>query len=58
MDFIQYVAYLMAFSGAYWLFIAVNTTSRGWLNSFLFRVFPCVIGAACLWFSAIMLVQA
>lgn len=55
---IEYAAYALAVAGAYLIFMAVNVTSEKFINRLLFKFLPPFIGAVCLWFSAIVLVQA
>lgn len=57
MDFVQYAAYALAASGALFLVMCANVSAHTTFNRLLFKVLPVLLGATCLWFSAIILVQ-
>ncbi len=54
---IEYAAYALAAAGAYIIFMSLNVTAEKFINRLLFKFLPPLLGAVCLWFSAIVLVQ-
>jgi hypothetical protein len=52
----QLVPYLLAGAGAYLILVAVMVASHGVFFALLAKIVPILLGAACLWVSAMALV--
>ncbi len=57
MGMMDYCAYLLAVAGAYFLMLATCLTANTLFATIWGKMIPALLGAGCLWFSAIVLVQ-
>ncbi len=57
-EMIEYAAYALAVAGAYFLLLATSLRANTNFALIWGRLLPALIGAGCLWLSAIVLVQS